>query len=152
MKLCPCCGGTSSVHLARDVVHAQRWAIRILRSDLALKPVCKERFLREGLAVKRLHHPNLVAITDVGEDPGVVFLAMEYFEAVPLRTMLAAGPLRMIRALRIAAQGAPIIASSRCAGSRGRTSSDPGSSRRRSAGPLSRTARRAPSDDSEEAP
>jgi serine/threonine-protein kinase len=97
-------GGMSVVYLARHVVIERRSAIKILRQDLAMNPAHRERFLREARAVNRINHPNIVQITDFGEDGGLAFLVMEYFEGGSLALLLHDGPLAARRAVRIAAQ------------------------------------------------
>jgi serine/threonine-protein kinase len=97
-------GGMSVVYLARHVVIERRSAIKILRQDLAMNPAHRERFLREARAVNRINHPNIVQITDFGEDSGLTFLVMEYFDGGPLTLALGDGPMPPRRAVRIAAQ------------------------------------------------
>ena len=62
-------------HLRRDV------AIKLLHST----SVGHDRLLREARAMARLSHPNVVAIHDVGEHDGRVFVAMEYVRGTTLR-------------------------------------------------------------------
>jgi serine/threonine-protein kinase len=97
-------GGMAVVYLAKHVVIERQSAIKILRQDLAINPAHRERFLREARAVNRINHPNIVQIMDFGEDGGLAFLVMEYFEGEALTAALARGPLRARRALRIASQ------------------------------------------------
>ena len=78
------------VYLARHVMIERLSAIKILRQDLGLNVSHRERFLREARAVNRINHPNIVEITDFGEDGGLVFLVMEYVEGESLQSALAA--------------------------------------------------------------
>ncbi len=52
---------------------------------------CVVRFQREARAAGRLHHPNIVAITDFGHAPGdIVYMVMEYLRGVSLRSVIKA--------------------------------------------------------------
>jgi serine/threonine protein kinase len=97
-------GGMAVVYLARHVMIERLSAIKILRQDLGMNVSHRERFLREARAVNRINHPNIVEITDFGEDSGLVFLVMEYVEGESLQTALAAGPFELVRAVRVALQ------------------------------------------------
>ena len=91
-------GGMALVYLARHVMIDRRSAIKILRQDLAMNPVHRERFLREARAVNRINHPNIVEINDCGEDGGLVYLVMEYVEGQSLHEALARGRFAWARA------------------------------------------------------
>jgi serine/threonine protein kinase len=97
-------GGMAVVYLARHVMIERLSAIKILRQDLGMNVSHRERFLREARAVNRINHPNIVEITDFGEDSGLVFLVMEYVEGESLQTALGGGPFELVRAIRIALQ------------------------------------------------
>ena len=66
-------GGMAVVYLARHVMIERLSAIKILRQDLGMNVSHRERFLREARAVNRINHPNIVEITDFGEDGGSYF-------------------------------------------------------------------------------
>ena len=97
-------GGMAVVYLARHVMIERLSAIKILRQDLGMNVSHRERFLREARAVNRINHPNIVEITDFGEDGGLVYLVMEYVEGESLQTALAPGRFELVRAIRIALQ------------------------------------------------
>ncbi len=97
-------GGMAVVYLARHVMIERLSAIKILRQDLGMNVSHRERFLREARAVNRINHPNIVEITDFGEDGGLVYLVMEYVEGDSLQSALASGRLELARAIRIALQ------------------------------------------------
>jgi serine/threonine protein kinase len=80
-------GGMGIVFAAHDPQLDREIAIKIVR------PVRDEgqghaRLLAEARAAARLSHPNVVAIHDVGEHDGQVFVAMELVRGVSLRTWL----------------------------------------------------------------
>lgn len=58
------------------------------------------RLLREARAVASLNHPNVVAIYDVGESDGRLYLAMEYVVGSPLRNLVGNEELPLSRRLR----------------------------------------------------
>ncbi len=97
-------GGMAVVYLARHVMIERLSAIKILRQDLGMNVSHRERFLREARAVNRINHPNIVEITDFGEDSGLVFLVMEYVEGDSLQSALVGGRFEMARAVRVALQ------------------------------------------------
>jgi serine/threonine-protein kinase len=53
----------------------------------------RERFLREGRALARLHHQNIVAVYDLFERRGELFMAMEFVDGYDLLAILEQGAL-----------------------------------------------------------
>jgi serine/threonine protein kinase len=103
-------GGMAVVYLARHVMIERRNAIKILRQDLGMNPAHRERFLREARAVNRINHPNIVEITDFGEDAGLVFLVMEYIEGASLASLVRHNLLPWKRAAGVGLQVASALA------------------------------------------
>jgi eukaryotic-like serine/threonine-protein kinase len=97
-------GGMAVVYLARHVMIERLSAIKLLRQDLGMSPGHRERFLREARAVNRINHPNIVEITDFGEDAGLTFLVMEFVEGPSLYELLSSGRFAWARAARITMQ------------------------------------------------
>ena len=98
-------GGMSTVYLARHVVIERLSAIKILRSELAMSDVHRERFLREARAVARINHEHIVEISDYGETvDGLVYLVMEYVRGELLSAVTSRGPVPPLRAVGIAEQ------------------------------------------------
>jgi eukaryotic-like serine/threonine-protein kinase len=97
-------GGMAVVYLARHVMIERLSAIKILRQDLGMNASQRERFLREARAVNRINHPNIIEITDFGEDGGLVFLVMEYVEGESLLSALKKGAFEWPRAARVATE------------------------------------------------
>jgi serine/threonine-protein kinase len=56
-----------SVWRARHLGLEKLVALKVLRAERALDPLARARFLREGRAVARIRHPNVVQVFDVGE-------------------------------------------------------------------------------------
>jgi eukaryotic-like serine/threonine-protein kinase len=59
-------------------------AVKVLRTDRVENDTFVKRFLKEAKVIGRLAHPNIVAIYDVGEEQGSVYIAMEFLEGMPL--------------------------------------------------------------------
>src|SRR5882672_4487032 len=62
-------GGMGVVYAAFDPELDRKVAVKVLRPELADDPAAK-RLLREGRAIAKLAHPNVVAVFDVGTDRG----------------------------------------------------------------------------------
>jgi tRNA A-37 threonylcarbamoyl transferase component Bud32 len=97
-------GGMALVYLAKHVMIDRLSAIKVLRRDLGMSAMHRERFLREARAVNRINHPNIVEITDLGESDGLVFLVMEFVEGESLLGALRRGRFPWPRAARVASQ------------------------------------------------
>ena len=61
-------GGMATVHLAEDLKHHRKVAVKVLRSDFGTA-VGAERFLREIEIAAALNHPNILAVHDPGRRP-----------------------------------------------------------------------------------
>ena len=95
-------GGMGVVYAARDPELDRDLAIKMLHRD-APAP----RLRREAQALARLSHPNVVAVHDVGEHDGQVFVAMALVDGMNLRQWLAAKHTTadVLRALCAAGRG-----------------------------------------------
>ena len=71
-------GGMATVYLAVQESLGREVALKVLKPALAQDPVATERFLREARFAAQLHHPNIVAIHDVGVHAGSPYMAMAY--------------------------------------------------------------------------
>ena len=80
-------GGMGVVFAAYDPELDRKVALKLLHAELADHGESSQgqrRLLREAQALARLQHPNVVAVHDVGEHDGRVFLAMEFVEGETL--------------------------------------------------------------------
>lgn len=99
-------GALGVVYLARQPRLQREVAIKsILQSRLAQQNVAA-RFQREGAAIGRLQHPNIVSAYDSGAHQGRLFLVMELVKGSDLQDRLADGPLDVTTSLSIARQTA----------------------------------------------
>ena len=60
-------------------------------ASVARIPEAQTRFLREGEAASRIHHPHVVNVVDVGTEAGIPFLVMEFLEGLSLAELIEAG-------------------------------------------------------------
>ncbi|HYN02284.1 MAG TPA: protein kinase, partial [Vicinamibacteria bacterium] len=82
-------GGMGEVYRARDTRLGREVAIKRLRPELAANEDRRQRFEREARAASALNHPHIVSLFDIGEEDGVLFIAMELVEGKTLRDVLA---------------------------------------------------------------
>ena len=92
------------VYRARDSRLGREVAIKLLADDLVNDPAAAARFEREWRTVARLSHPNILALHDVGREPGLTFAVMELVPGASLRQRLAGGALPPAKAVDIAIQ------------------------------------------------
>ncbi len=76
-------GAMGTVYLARDPELEREVAIKVLHAEIADSD--RAQLVLEAKAMARLKHPNVVAVYDVGEQDGEVFVAMERIGGVTLR-------------------------------------------------------------------
>jgi serine/threonine-protein kinase len=97
-------GGMGEVYVARDPKLGRRVAIKMLPLRLTQERDTLTRFTQEARSASALNHPNIVTIHEVGASEGVPYIVMEYIEGTDLRSMIAAGPTPVRKALDVAAQ------------------------------------------------
>ena len=84
-------GAMGVVYKAIDPHIERTVAIKTVRKDLLDAELVAQfmaRFRNEARAAGRLHHPNIIAIYEYGEDDSVAYIAMEYVEGMGLREYL----------------------------------------------------------------
>jgi serine/threonine-protein kinase len=69
------CGRTGIVYLATDSRNGRAVALKVLREDVSIDPVYRERFRREGALLAGLQHPHVMPIFDMGEIDGELYIA-----------------------------------------------------------------------------
>src|SRR6059058_1599072 len=80
-------GGMATVHLAQDLRHRRRVAVKVVRPEFATG-LGVERFLREIEIAATLNHPHILAVHDSGEAAGILYYVMPYVEGKSLRDRL----------------------------------------------------------------
>ncbi len=81
-------GGMATVHLAFDLRHERRVAIKVLREELAVA-VGADRFLEEIRVTASLQHPHILPLFDSGSGDGLVWYVMPFIVGETLRSRLA---------------------------------------------------------------
>jgi serine/threonine protein kinase len=104
-------GGMGEVYEAVDRSLGRTVAVKVLRPDLAHDGRFPPRLRREARTVAGLAHPGIVAVHDVGEQDGLVFIVMEMVAGRTLDELIAVeGRLDTISAARIGAGVAQALA------------------------------------------
>jgi hypothetical protein len=80
-------GGMSVVYAAHDRELDRKVALKVLRGEDASEEE-RMRLLREGQAMARITHPNVIVVYEVGVERGLVFLAQELLDGGTLREWL----------------------------------------------------------------
>ncbi len=97
-------GGMGEVYEAHDLVLGERVALKSIRQGAANEKAV-ERFRREVQLARRVTHPNVCRIFDVGVHEGVSFLSMEFLAGQTLSERLdRQGPMAVAAARPIAQQ------------------------------------------------
>ena len=99
-------GGMADVYLAKDLIlDGEEVAVNVLRTNYQTDPIAVARFQREARAMADLDHPHIVRITDIGEEDGQQYLAMEYVAGLDLKRYIKEHhPLSNEEAVRIMGQ------------------------------------------------
>ena len=89
-------GAFAYVLEARDEILRRRVALKVARPEALVSVPFRRRFVREAELAARLIHPHIVAIHEVGEEAGLVFIASEYCAGGDLAEWLEHHPGPMV--------------------------------------------------------
>jgi serine/threonine protein kinase/tetratricopeptide (TPR) repeat protein len=116
-------GGMGQVYEARDVDLSDRIALKAIRSEISSDPAVLSRFKREVQLTRRITHPNVCRMFDLGRhlpssdsasgvlETEITFLTMELLEGYTLADVLdRCGQLKTSEALPLAKQMAAGLA------------------------------------------
>jgi serine/threonine-protein kinase len=83
-------GGMASVWIARERgdLGDRLVALKAMLPELARKSDFRTMFLEEGQVVRSIEHSNVVRVYEVGEDRGVLFMAMEWVRGDSLQRVM----------------------------------------------------------------
>ncbi len=111
-------GGMGAVYLADDSKLGELVALKVISSIYAGDPgEATERFRREVQAARKVTHPNVIRIHDLGEDGPLMFLSMEYVEGDTLWARVKrVGPLAVAQAREILGAACAGVAAAHAAG------------------------------------
>ena len=98
-------GGMGEVYRADDLTLGQPVALKFLPEEAAQDPALLDRFRAEVRIARKVSHPNVCRVYDVGEVDGQTYLSMEYVDGEDLGSLLRRiGRLPNDKALDIARQ------------------------------------------------
>src|ERR1017187_2710105 len=102
--------GMGQVFEAMDVGDCGPVAIKVIKGREAMSEAARIRFVREARAAGLLQHPNIVAVRDIGQVRGALYIVMEYLGGLPLTTFIPAPPSLTLNAkLSLLAQTADAL-------------------------------------------
>lgn len=81
-------GGMGTVYLAYDPLARRQLALKTMRPEIAVRPVARERFIREARSAAGLDHDHIVPIYQVGEDRNIPFIAMPFLQGESLESRM----------------------------------------------------------------
>lgn len=81
-------GGMGQVYKARDIELGETVAIKALLAPGQSNPQEEMRLLREVQICRRITHPNVVRVYDIGKFQGGLFVTMEYIEGQGLDELI----------------------------------------------------------------
>ncbi|HEX2413087.1 MAG TPA: serine/threonine-protein kinase [Solirubrobacteraceae bacterium] len=108
-------GRTGIVYLATDSRTGRAVALKVLREDVGIDPVYRERFRREGELVAALRHPHVIPVYGIGEIDGELYIAARLV-ATTLKQLICHESLDLDVAMRILTAVAAAIDTAHAAG------------------------------------
>jgi serine/threonine-protein kinase len=109
------CGRTGIVYLATDSRTGRAVALKVLREDVSIDPVYRERFRREGAMLAALQHPHIIPIYGMGELDGDLYIATRLV-AGTLKNLILAGPIELDLAMHVITAVAEAVDAAHAAG------------------------------------
>jgi len=85
-------GSMGEVYVGRDSILGREVAIKVIHASASLGAQARERFATEAHAAAVLNHPNIVTVHELGEEQGVLYLAMELVKGEDLGTLIRMRP------------------------------------------------------------
>jgi serine/threonine-protein kinase len=88
------------VHRAIEASTGRVVALKVIAARLADDPVARTRLAREAEVAGRVNHPAVAKVYAIGEDQGLLYIAMELCEGETLKKRLQRGPFAVSEAAR----------------------------------------------------
>lgn len=85
-------GGMGAIYKVHDNVLGEAVALKTLLPQFVRDKMVVERFFNEAKIARRLAHPNIVRVHDIGNADNSVYISMEYVQGISLRSMLEGLP------------------------------------------------------------
>jgi serine/threonine protein kinase len=101
-------GRTGIVYLATDSRTGRAVALKVLREDVSIDPIYRERFRREGALLATLRHPHIIPIYGMGELEGDLFIATRLVSGT-LKNLIMAGPISVDVAMKVISEVAEAV-------------------------------------------
>src|SRR3954468_914187 len=95
-------GRMGVVYLAIDRITGRAVALKVLREDISMDPVYRERFRREGGLLTALSHPHIIPIHGMGEVDGELYIASRLVSST-LRNAIVSGEIPVEKAMKVLA-------------------------------------------------
>jgi serine/threonine protein kinase len=108
-------GRTGIVYLATDSRTGRAVALKVLREDVSIDPIYRERFRREGALLAALRHPHIIPIYGMGELDGDLFIATRLVSGT-LKNLILSGPIPVDFAMKIITAVAEAVDTAHVAG------------------------------------
>jgi serine/threonine protein kinase len=108
-------GRTGIVYLATDSRTGRAVALKVLREDVSIDPIYRERFRREGALLAALRHPHIIPIYGMGELDGDLFIATRLVSGT-LKNLIMAGPIPVDVAMKVVTAVAEAVDTAHMAG------------------------------------
>ncbi len=104
-------GGMGVVYLATHTALNKRFAVKVLRGEIARDEEIMRRFVREAQSSTAIGHANIVDISDFGKlEDGTAYFVMEHLDGEPLTDRIRRGAMPTSEVLHICAQIAAALA------------------------------------------
>ena len=109
-------GGIGDLYRARDTRVGRTVALKVVSPGIAGDAQRRAQFLNDAAPLTSLNHPNIASVYEVGEDNGILFLAMEFVPGDTLNRVIAGRGLNARRAMDYAIQMADALAEAHAVG------------------------------------
>jgi serine/threonine protein kinase len=82
-------GGMANVYLVEHEALGLRYALKLLKEEFVQHPNIRKRFLAEAKNLAKMHHSNVIKVTDLIDAGDIVAFVMEYVEGVSLEEYIS---------------------------------------------------------------